>query len=104
MRACTLEDEYKIEFVGGDTLPNIHISGPPDEIAMLQTNKVKPTAMMTFTRDDGLTGGGRRAPVFVGLPEHVTVAPVDKAREVEFRLTKRGTTRVTYHGLPGRGP
>jgi hypothetical protein len=88
----SVEDEYKIEFVGGDTLPNIHVSGPPDEIALLTSGKKKPTAMLAYSREDIPTAGGRRAPQFLGLPDHVTVDPADASREIEFKLTKRSAT------------
>jgi hypothetical protein len=85
--AQSLQKRYKVECP--DTIQNVTVIGPPDQIALLERPdyEPKPKAILDLNSDD-TTGLTRRKKLrFIDFPsERVRVSPEDAQREVEFKL------------------
>lgn len=82
-------DTYRVVLSDGDTIANIHVSGPQQQIDLLNKRQYPMEAVLKVSRDDI----GREEPrrLKFDLGDGVRVDPADANKTVEFKLVKRDT-------------
>jgi hypothetical protein len=82
-------DTYRVILPNGDTIANVHVTGPQQQIDQLKNNQYSAAARLRVGREDI----GREEPrrLDFDLGEGVKVDPADAGKTVEFKLVRRDT-------------